>query len=133
MKACLEYVREGDTPVITRLDRLARSTLDLCHAARLEQKQVHLQVPDQSINTHDLPGRPLFNVLGAIAQFETEIRAERQRERLAKARQRGIQFEARKKLTTQRVKELQAKRLYGMLIRELMHGYGIPSPASIAI
>ena len=46
--ACLEYVREGDTLVVTRLDRLARSTLHLCQiAAELDRKQVHPQVLDQ--------------------------------------------------------------------------------------
>ena len=52
LKACLEYIREGDTLVVTRLDRLARSTLHLCQiAADLERKQVNLQVLDQNINT----------------------------------------------------------------------------------
>lgn len=76
LEACLEYVREGDMLVVTRLDRLARSTLHLCQiAAELERKRVNLQVLDQSINTGDATGRLLFNMLGAIAQFETEIRA----------------------------------------------------------
>ena len=79
LEACLEYVREEDTLVVTRLDRLARSTLHLCQIAEiLKQKQVSLQVLDQNINTSDATGRLLFNMLGAIAQFETEIRAERQ-------------------------------------------------------
>ena len=52
LRACLEYVREGDTLVVTRLDRLARSTLHLCQiAAELARKQVHLQVLDQQITT----------------------------------------------------------------------------------
>ena len=85
--ACLEYVREGDTLVITKLDRLARSTLDLCQIAdELARKKVHLHVLDQNINTNDATGRLLFNMLGAIAQFETEIRAERQREGIIKAK-----------------------------------------------
>src|SRR5271157_2571685 len=54
LKVCLEYLREGDTLVVTRLDRLARSTLHLCQiAAELERKQVALQVLDQNINTGD--------------------------------------------------------------------------------
>jgi DNA invertase Pin-like site-specific DNA recombinase len=65
--------------VITRLDRLARSTLDLWQiAAELGRKNVHLRVVGQSIDTSDATGRLLFNMLGAIGQFETEIRAERQ-------------------------------------------------------
>jgi len=65
--------------VVTRLDRLARSTLHLCQIdEKLELKKVNLQVLDQNIDTGDTTGRLLFNMLGAIAQFETEIRAERQ-------------------------------------------------------
>ena len=93
LKACLEYVREGDTLVITRLDRLARSTLDLCQIAlELERKEVNLLVLDQNINTSDATGRLLFNMLGAIAQFETEIRAERQMDGIKKAKQEGVKF-----------------------------------------
>jgi DNA invertase Pin-like site-specific DNA recombinase len=58
LEACLEYSREADTRVITRLDRLARSTLHLYQiAANLERKQVNLQVPDQNINTTSTPRR----------------------------------------------------------------------------
>jgi DNA invertase Pin-like site-specific DNA recombinase len=79
IRACLDYVREGDTLVVTRLDRLARSTLHLCQIAEtLARKQVHLQVLDQHIDTSDATGRLLFHMLGAIAQFETELRTERQ-------------------------------------------------------
>jgi DNA invertase Pin-like site-specific DNA recombinase len=124
LQACLDYVREGDTLVVTRLDRLARSTLDICQiAAELEGKRVHLQVLDQNINTNDATGRLLFNMLGAIAQFETEIRAERQREGIVRAKQKGIKFGAQRKLSRQQVKELQKKRQDGMLIRELMAEY----------
>ncbi len=52
LQACLEYVREGDVVVVTRLDRLARSTLHLCQIAdQFESKKVHLQVIDQNINS----------------------------------------------------------------------------------
>src|SRR5262247_4648766 len=54
LQACLDYVREGDTVVITRLDRLARSTLHLCQIAEaLDRKQVGLHVLDQQIDTSD--------------------------------------------------------------------------------
>jgi DNA invertase Pin-like site-specific DNA recombinase len=126
LKACLEYVREGDTLVITRLDRLARSTLDLCQiAAELERKNVHLRVLDQSIDTSDATGRLLFNMLGAIGQFETEIRAERQREGIAKAKQRGVKFGASKKLTPAQTDILRQERKKGVLIRDLMKHYGL--------
>ncbi len=126
LKACLEYVREGDTLVITKLDRLARSTLDLCQIAKeLERKNVNLKVLDQNIDTSDATGRLLFNMLGAIAQFETEIRAERQRDGIAKAREKGIKFGAKKKLSQAQILEMQLRRADGALIRELMRDYGL--------
>ncbi len=95
LENCLEYVREDDTLVITRLDRLARSTLHLCQIADdLKRKGVELQVLDQNINTSDATGRLLFNMLGAIAQFETEIRAERQLDGIKKAKEKGVKFGA---------------------------------------
>jgi DNA invertase Pin-like site-specific DNA recombinase len=131
LEACLEYVREGDTLVVTRLDRLARSTLHLCEiAARLEQKQVTLQVLDQSINTGDATGRLLFNMLGAIAQFETEIRADRQMDGIEKAKERGVHFGREKRLTGEEIVEMQSKREQGVLIKTLMKDYGL-SKASV--
>ena len=126
LEACLEYVREGDTLVVTRLDRLARSTLHLCQIAdELKRKQVSLQVLDQNINTSDATGRLLFNMLGAIAQFETEIRAERQMDGIQKAKERGVHFGRQKTLTEQQIAELQHRRKQGTLIKTLMKDYTI--------
>ena len=131
LEACLEYVREGDVLVVTRLDRLARSTLHLCQiAADLERKQVHLQVLDQNIDTGDATGRLLFNMLGAIGQFETEIRAERQMDGIQKAKERGVKFGKRKKLSPEQIAELYRKREQGVLIKTLMNEYDI-SKASV--
>jgi len=111
---------------VTRLDRLARSTLHLCQIADyLKEKQVNLQVLDQSIDTGDATGRLLFNMLGAIAQFETEIRAERQMDGIQKAKERGVRFGQEKKLTAQQVAELQERRKQGELIKTLMKNYDI--------
>jgi DNA invertase Pin-like site-specific DNA recombinase len=126
LQACLEYVREGDTLVVTRLDRLARSTLHLCQIAdELAHKQVHLQVLDQHIDTGDATGRLLFNMLGAIAQFETEIRAERQMDGIQKAKERGVRFGRSKQLTREQTRELQRRRAQGALIKTLMRDYGL--------
>ncbi len=126
LKACLEYVREGDVLVITRLDRLARSTLHLCQIAEtLDKKGVNLQVLDQSINTAVATGRLLFNMLGAIEQFETEIRSERQMEGIQKAKQRGVAFGRKKLLSDQNVQQLKEKRGQGVLIKDLMKEYGL--------
>jgi DNA invertase Pin-like site-specific DNA recombinase len=102
LKAGLEYVRPGDTLVVTRLGRLARSTLHLCQMAdKLQGQQVDLQVLDQKDTSH-ASGRLLFHMLSAICQFETELRSERQMDGIAKAR-----------------------RKEGELIRELMAGDGL--------
>ena len=126
LEACLEYVREGDTLVVTRLDRLARSTLHLCQSAgELRRKGVELQVLDQQIDTRTSTGRLLFHMLGAIAQFETEIRAERQQDGIQQAKARGVPFGRRKALPHQRVAELQARRRQGTPIGTLMRDYRI--------
>lgn len=126
LTACLEYLREGDTLVISRLDRLARSTLHLCQLAEeLERKDVNLQVLDQNINTNDATGRLLFNMLGAIAQFETEIRAERQMDGIRKAKERGVKFGKSKKLNETEIAELQQKREEGEFIKTLMKEYDL--------
>ena len=131
LKACLEYVRGGDTLVVTRLDRLARSTLHLCQLAeQLERKQVNLQVLDQNIHTGDATGRLLFNMLGAIAQFETEIRAERQMDGIQNAKARGVKLGREKSLTQQECLELRQKRQQGVLIKTLMKDYKL-SKASV--
>ncbi len=128
---CLEYVREGDTLVVTRLDRLARSTLHLCQIAEtLKRKKVDLQVLDQNINTHDATGRLLFNMLGAISQFETEIRAERQMDGIIKAKERGIDFGRKRKMTASQIVELQQRRKSGTPIKTLMADYQL-SKASV--
>ncbi len=131
LKTCLEYVREGDTLVVTRLDRLARSTLHLCQIAELlKAKNVNLCVLDQNIHTSDATGRLLFNMLGAIGQFENEIRAERQLDGINKAKERGVAFGRKKKLSHQEQQDLQEKRKNGTLIKDLMKEYGL-SKASV--
>lgn len=106
------------------IDHLARSTLHLCQIAdALARKGVQLQVIDQNIDTSDAIERLLFNMLGAIAQFATEIRAERQMDGIHKAR--GIQFGARPKLTAEQIADLRQRCLQGDLLRVLMQDYNI--------
>jgi DNA invertase Pin-like site-specific DNA recombinase len=131
LEACLEYVREGDTLVATRLDRLARSTLHLCQIAdELTRKNVTLHVLDQNINTGDATGRLLFNMLGAIAQFETELRAERQADGIAKAKEKGVKFGTQARLNAAQIEQLRQRRENGELIKTLMADYRL-SKASV--
>jgi len=126
LKECLNYVRDGDQLIVTRIDRLARSTLHLCQIAEtLREKGVDLVVLDQNIDTSDATGRLLFNMLGAIGQFETEIRAERQMDGIKKAKDRGVQFGKRPALNDQQIIELRDKRARGSLINDLMAEYSL--------
>ena len=100
LQRLLEYVRKDDVVLVTRLDRLARSTFDLCKIVdTLHTKQVELIVLDQQIDTSTPGGRLTFHVFAAVAQFETEIRAERQAEGIAAALHRGVRFGHKPHLT----------------------------------
>jgi len=126
LKKALHYLREGDTLVVTKLDRLARSTLHLCQTAdQLQADGIALKVLDQSIDTSTPTGKLLFNVLASIAEFETAIRKERQMEGIAKAKERGVQMGRKAKLSDQQVEELRQQRKAGKLIKELMQEYGL--------
>lgn len=94
LDALLEFVREGDTMMVTKLDRLARSVADLLNiVARLEAKKVSLRVLSMSggqpLDTSTAVGKLMLAVIGAVGQFEREMMLERQREGIAKARQEG--------------------------------------------
>jgi len=126
LKACLKHLRRGDSLVITKLDRLARSTYDLTKIAKeLEERNIDLVVLDQLIDTSTPTGKLLFNMLGSIAEFENAIRKERQTDGIAKAKEIGIKFGVKPKLTQEQVIELKAKREAGVMVKNLMEEYGL--------
>jgi DNA invertase Pin-like site-specific DNA recombinase len=94
LEAALDYVREGDTFAVTKLDRLARSVGDLLAiVARLERKKVSLRVlsisGNQALDTATSTGRLMLAVIGAVGQAEREAMLERQRDGIAKAKREG--------------------------------------------
>lgn len=88
---CLDYIREGDVLLVTKLDRLARSTADLYKiVTRLETKGVAFKVlDDAAVDTTTRTGKLVMGILALIAEFETAIRKERQMEGIAKAKAEG--------------------------------------------
>lgn len=127
LQAALGYVREGDVLVVSRLDRVARSVLDLAKIADLlGKKSVSLRVLDQGLDTSTSEGKLMFNLLGAFAEFEADIRAERQRDGIALARQKGIKFGRRKALTEvqeARIRKMRAED--GFSIEQLAERFSI--------
>jgi len=90
LAAALEYVREGDTLIVTKLDRLARSVAHLIEiTAELKRKGVALKIVDMGVDTSTPTGRLFLNIVGSIAEFEREIMLERQREGIAAAKADG--------------------------------------------
>lgn len=87
----LDFVRSGDTLIVTRLDRLARSTQDLHNIlAKLDSKEVGFRCLAQSgVDTTTSTGKLTLAILGAVAAFETDLRAERQAEGIARAKAEG--------------------------------------------
>ena len=86
----LEFLREGDQLVVTRIDRLARSMKhlqDIIHV--LKEKGVSIRATEQPIDTSSAAGKAFMDMLGVFAEFETNLRKERQAEGIAKAKAKG--------------------------------------------
>jgi DNA invertase Pin-like site-specific DNA recombinase len=119
-KSCISYLREDDTLVITKLDRLARSVVHLAQLAKqFEKEGIHLIVLDQHIDTSTPTGRLMFNMLAAIAEFENDLRTERQVEGIAKAKEKGVKFGRPSKLTDSKREEIHSRRAAGATIGQL--------------
>jgi DNA invertase Pin-like site-specific DNA recombinase len=87
----LEFLRPGDTLVVTRVDRLARSIKDLQDIVYfLKERGVALRATEQPIDTQSAAGKAFLDMLGVFAEFETNLRRERQLEGIAAAKARGV-------------------------------------------
>lgn len=126
LKEALRFVRKGDTFVITKIDRLARSATDLLSIVKeLQNKGVELHVLDQNIDTTTSGGRAMLQLLAVFAEFETSIRSERQMDGIAKAKAEGTRFGRKAKATVDVAADIRTMRDGGMLIREIMLKTGL--------
>ena len=90
LDAALEFIREGDVLMVTKLDRLARSVADLMKIIELiKAKNASLKILALGMKTDTATGKLMLGVLGSVAEFEREIMLERQREGIAKAKAAG--------------------------------------------
>lgn len=121
----LDYVREGDTLIVTRLDRLARSVTHLLELLeRLNEKRASLRILAMGIDTATPTGKLMLTVLGGIAEFEREIMLERQREGIAKAKAAG-KYKGRKPTARAKSEEVLAMHRDGVGATKIAKQLGI--------
>ena len=109
LSTLLDFIRPGDTLMVTRIDRLARSIGDLQDIVRdLRAKGASLRATEQPIDTSTAAGKAFLDMLGVFAEFETNLRRERQMEGIAKAKAEGVYKGRKPSIDPAKVRELQA-------------------------
>jgi DNA invertase Pin-like site-specific DNA recombinase len=112
LRTVIDFLRAGDTLTVTRIDRLARSIGDLQDIVReLRAKGVKLRATEQPIDTSTPAGKAFLDMLGVFAEFETNLRRERQMEGIAAAKARGIYKGRPRTIETEEVAKLKAEGL----------------------
>ena len=107
LQALLDFLHVGDTLVVTRIDRLARSLKDLQDTVHeLKAKGVALKATEQPIDTSTAAGKAFLDMLGVFAEFETNLRRERQLEGIAAAKTRGVYTGRKPSIDATEVKRL---------------------------
>lgn len=107
LQVLLDFLREGDTLVVTRIDRLARSMKDLQDIVHeLKGREVSLKAIEQPIDTGTAAGKAFLDMLGVFAEFETNLRKERQMEGIQAAKARGVYKGGKPRIDPEAVRKL---------------------------
>ncbi|HFU74874.1 MAG TPA: recombinase family protein [Arcobacter sp.] len=123
-KNALDFVREGDILIVTRLDRFARGNIDLYkNLAILHSKGVELKATHQEFDTTSSHGRAMLGVIATMAEFEIDLKAERQAEGIISAKARGVKFGAKPKMTTEQVQEAAKMQKTGEMTNQQIADY----------
>ena len=110
LNTLLEFMREGDELVITRIDRLARSVRDLQNIVYdLNKRGINISATEQPVDTKTSIGKCFLDMLGVFAEFETNLRKERQMEGIEKAKEKGVYKGRKPSINVNAVKELKEK------------------------
>ena len=121
----LDYVRDGDTLVVTKLDRLARSVAHLLEVLEaLTAKGASLRILSMGIDTGTATGKLMLTLLGGVAEFERSIMLERQREGIAKAKAAG-KYKGRKPTAMAKSDDVLALKAKGMKPNDIAKEVGI--------
>ena len=106
----LQFLHPGDTLMVTRVDRLARSIKDLQDIVHeLKEKGVTLKATEQPVDTSTAAGKAFFDMLGVFAEFETNLRRERQMEGITAAKERGVYKGRKPRIDPEEVRQLSDK------------------------
>ena len=125
LETAIEFCREGDTFAVTKIDRLARSVLNLWEIVeRLEKRGVALRVLNLGLDTGTPTGKLMLTMLGGVAEFERSMMLERQREGIAKAKADG-KYKGRKPTSRAKAAEVAALKAEGRSVRAIAEALGI--------
>jgi len=114
LETLMSFLRAGDTLIVTRIDRLARSIGDLQDIVReLKAKGVAMKATEQPIDTSTAAGKAFLDMLGVFAEFETNLRKERQLEGIAQAKANGVYKGRKQTIDVEAVRVLKAQGLGG--------------------
>src|SRR6516164_304608 len=109
LRIALDILRKGDVLMVTRIDRLARSIGDLQDIVRaVKTKGASLKAIEQPIDTGTAAGKCFLDMLGVFAEFETNLRRERQLEGIASAKARGVYKGRKPSIDTAKIKQMKA-------------------------
>ncbi len=121
LNTMLEFLQKGDVLMVTRIDRLARSIKDLQDIVHLlKTKGVDLKATEQPIDTSTAAGKAFLDMLGVFAEFETNLRKERQAEGIEKAKAKGIYKGRKPVIDADEVRNLKAKGFGATRIAKIM-------------
>lgn len=130
LAAALDFLREGDTLVVTKLDRLARSVPHMHELLQwISAKGAALKILGMGIDTNTPTGKLMLNVLGGVAEFEREIMLERQREGISRAKAEG-KYKGRAPTALRQVAQVTELRAAGVGASDIARRLGI-SRASV--
>lgn len=122
----LDELRPGDTFVVWKLDRIARSLTDLLKKMeQLKQSGASFRSLTEDIDTNTASGRLLFHVMGAIAEFERDLIRERTKAGVRAAMERGVKFGPDRKMTDKQIAQAQKMRDMGKSLRTVAKHFGV--------
>jgi len=126
LENALNFVRDGDIFIVTRLDRCSRSVLDLYKIIeKLSDENVTFKATQQEIDTSTSTGRLMIGLLSIISEFETDLRSERQADGIASAINRGVKFGRKAVFDDEKSALALTMQEKGMLNQEIAEHFGI--------